>query len=155
MHHVWSKADFEVSTDPARLQVEMVHEFLTNSYWAKGIPMSTVRRSIENSICFGLYFSSQQIGFARAISDCATFAYLADVFILPAYRGRGLSKWLMECILAHPELQGLRRWILATRDAHGLYAHYGFTPMGNPQRWMEIHHPDAYEKNLGSDTSID
>lgn len=148
MHHVWSKADFEVSTDPARIQAEMVHEFLANSYWAKGIPMTTLRRSIENSICFGLYFSSQQIGFARVISDCATFAYLADVFILPAYRGRGLSKWLMECILAHPDLQGLRRWILVTRDAHRLYVNYGFTTMKNPQRWMEIHDPDIYLKLL-------
>lgn len=143
MHHVWSKADFEVSTDPARIQLEMVHEFLTNSYWAKGIPMTTVRRSIENSICFGLYFSSQQIGFARVISDRATFAYLGDVFILPAYRGRGLSKWLMECILAHPDLQGLRRWILATRDAHRLYASYGFTQVKS-ERWMELHFPDIY-----------
>lgn len=148
MHHVWSKADFEVSTDPARIQAEMVHEFLANSYWAKGIPMTTLRRSIENSICFGLYFSSQQIGFARVISDCATFAYLADVFILPAYRGRGLSKWLMECILAHPDLQGLRRWVLVTRDAHRLYVNYGFTTMKNPQRWMEIHDPDIYLKLL-------
>jgi len=155
MHHVWTKADFEVSTDPARLQVEMVHEFLTNSYWAKGIPLAIVQRSIENSICFGIYFSSQQIGFARVITDCATFAYLADVFILPSYRGRGLSKWLMGCILEHPDLQGLRRWILATRDAHALYASYGFTPIRKPERWMELHDPDVYEKNIGHTTSID
>jgi GNAT superfamily N-acetyltransferase len=154
MHHVWSKADFEVSTDPARIQVEMVHEFLTNSYWAKGIPIATVCRSIENSTCFSVYFSSQQIGFARVISDRATFAYLADVFILPAYRGRGLSKWLMECILAHPDLQGLRRWVLATRDAHGLYASYGFTPV-NPDRWMELHDPDVYQKDIGHTFPID
>jgi GNAT superfamily N-acetyltransferase len=144
MHHLWSKGDFEISTDPARINVEAVHEFLTNSYWAKGIPMETVRRSIEHSICFGMYFAQDQIGFARVISDRATFAYLADVFILPAYRGRGLSKWLMECIVAHPDLQGLRRWMLATRDAHKLYANYGFAPVQKPDRWMERHDPDVY-----------
>jgi GNAT superfamily N-acetyltransferase len=146
MHHLWSKGDFEISTDPARINVESVHEFLTNSYWAKGIPLETVQRSIENSICFGMYFAQQQIGFARVISDCATFAYLADVFILPAYRGRGLSKWLMECIVAHPNLQGLRRWTLATRDAHQLYAQYGFTPFQKPDRWMERHDPEVYAR---------
>jgi GNAT superfamily N-acetyltransferase len=144
MHHLWSKGDFEISSDPARINVEAVHEFLTNSYWAKGIPMETVRRSIEHSICFGMYFAQDQIGFARVISDRATFAYLADVFILPAYRGRGLSKWLMECIVAHPDLQGLRRWMLATRDAHKLYANYGFAPVQKPDRWMERHDPGVY-----------
>jgi N-acetylglutamate synthase-like GNAT family acetyltransferase len=146
MHHLWSNGDFEISTDPARINVEAVHEFLTNSYWAKGIPVETVQRSIENSICFGMYFAQDQIGFARVISDQATFAYLADVFILPAYRGRGLSKWLMECIFAHPDLQGLRRWMLATRDAHKLYANFGFTPVQKPDRWMERHAPDVYAR---------
>jgi GNAT superfamily N-acetyltransferase len=146
MHHLWSKGDFEISTDPARINVEAVHEFLTNSYWAKGIPIETVQRSIDNSICFGMYFAQDQIGFARVISDRATFAYLADVFILPAYRGRGLSKWLMECIVTHPDLQGLRRWMLATRDAHKIYAQYGFTPVQKPDRWMERHGPDVYAK---------
>jgi N-acetylglutamate synthase-like GNAT family acetyltransferase len=146
MHHLWSNGDFEISTDPARINVEAVHEFLTNSYWAKGIPVETVQRSIENSICFGMYFAQDQIGFARVISDQATFAYLADVFILPAYRGRGLSKWLMECIFAHPDLQGLRRWMLATRDAHKLYANFGFTPVQKPDRWMERHDPDVYAR---------
>jgi GNAT superfamily N-acetyltransferase len=144
MHHSWPKGDFEVSTDPSRLDVEAVYEFLTHSYWAKGIPIETVQRSIENAICFGMYFARQQIGFARVITDCATFAYLADVFILPSYRGRGLSKWLMECIIAHPDLQGLRRWMLATRDAHKLYAQYGFTLVQKPDRWMERHDPDVY-----------
>jgi N-acetylglutamate synthase-like GNAT family acetyltransferase len=146
MHHLWSRGDFEISTDPARINIESVHEFLTNSYWAKGIPLEKVQRSIENSICFGMYFAHQQFGFARVISDCATFAYLADVFILPAYRGRELSKWLMECIVGHPDLQGLRRWMLATRDAHKLYANYGFTPVQKPDRWMERHDPDVYAK---------
>jgi N-acetylglutamate synthase-like GNAT family acetyltransferase len=146
MHHRWSKGDYEISTDPARVKIGMVHEFLTNSYWAKGIPLETVRRSIENSIAFGLYHGQQQVGFARIISDLATFAYLADVFISPAYRGRGLSQWLMECIVSHPDLQGLRRWMLATQDAHGLYAKFGFTPIKNPDSWMEIHRPDVYAK---------
>jgi GNAT superfamily N-acetyltransferase len=152
MHNLWSRGDFEISTDPARINVESVHEFLTNSYWAKGIPLETVQRSIENSICFGMYFAQDQIGFARVISDRATFAYLADVFILPAYRGRGLSKWLMECIIAHPDLQGLRRWMLGTKDAHGLYAQFGFTAVGSPEIWMEIHRPDVYVKAAGQTT---
>jgi GNAT superfamily N-acetyltransferase len=147
MHHLWSRGDFEISTDPARIHVGAVHKFLTNSYWAEGIPLETVQRSIANSICFGMYFAQQQFGFARVISDRATFAYLADVFILPAYRGRGLSKWLMECIVAHPDLQGMRRWMLATRDAHKLYANYGFIPVQKPDRWMERHDPEVYARN--------
>jgi GNAT superfamily N-acetyltransferase len=146
MHHLWSQGDYEISTDPARIDVELVYEFLTNSYWAKGISLETVQRSIENSILFGVYHGPQQVGFARVISDCATFAYLADVFILPSHRGRGLSRWLMECIVGHPDLQGLRRWMLATRDAHGLYQQYGFSALKAPERWMEIHHPDVYRK---------
>jgi N-acetylglutamate synthase-like GNAT family acetyltransferase len=148
MHQLWSKGDYEISTDPARVDVGMVHEFLTNSYWAKGIPVQTVRKSIENSICFGVYHRHQQVGFARIISDLATFAYLADVFIGPSYRGQGLSSWLMECIMGHPDLQGLRRWMLATKDAHGLYARFGFTAIKNPDSWMEIHRPDVYAKGL-------
>jgi GNAT superfamily N-acetyltransferase len=146
MHHSWQKGNYEISTDPARIHVSRVHGFLTNSYWGRGIPPETVRQSIENSICFGIYHGQEQVGFARVISDRATFAYLADVFILPQFRGRGLSTWLMECIMAHPDLQGLRRWVLATQDAHGLYARYGFTPMKSPERWMELHHPDVYAK---------
>jgi GNAT superfamily N-acetyltransferase len=149
MHRLWSQGDFEISTDPARVDVDMVHEFLTNSYWAKGIPVATVRLSIENSICFALYHGQQQVGFARVISDLATFAYLADVFIVPDYRGRGLSRWLMECIVGHPDLQGLRRWMLATRDAHGLYAKFGFTAMGRPETWMERHDSGIYTRKPG------
>jgi GNAT superfamily N-acetyltransferase len=145
MHHVWTNGEFEISTDRARLDLAIVHGFLANSYWARGIPLETVQRSIENSLCFGIYHSDRQIGFARAITDRATFAYLADVFVVPAYRGRGLSKWLMQCILEHPDLQGLRRWMLATQDAHGLYERYGFTPLKRPERWMEIHRPDVYK----------
>src|SRR6185369_1193571 len=150
MHHLWSKGDYEVSTDPARIDALMVHEVLTSSYWAKGIPLETVQESIENSISFGVYHGQQLVGFARVISDRATFAYLADVFILPSHRGRGLSRWLMECIVGHPDLQGLRRWMLATRDAHGLYAQFGFTAVKKPERWMELHHPDIYAKTGGS-----
>lgn len=144
MHHLWFRGDYEISTDPARIDVNVVHEFLTDCYWAKGIPADTVRRSIENSICFGIYHGKQQVGFARIISDCATFAYLADVFVLPRYRGRGLSRWLMECIVGHPDLQGLRRWMLGTQDAHGLYAKFGFAAIKTPDIWMEIHRPDIY-----------
>src|SRR5438045_2675304 len=146
MHHSWAKGDFEISTDPARIDVDLVHEFLTSSYWAQGIPVETVQRSIENSISFGIYHGGQQVGFARIISDLATFAYLADVFVLPTHRGRGLSRWLMECIVGHPDLQGLRRWMLGTQDAHGLYAKYGFTAVQSPEIWMEMHRPDVYAK---------
>jgi GNAT superfamily N-acetyltransferase len=144
MHHLWSQGDYEISTDPARIDVALVHEFLANSYWAKGIPLEMVRLSIENSIPFGVYHGQQLVGFARIISDRATFAYLADVFVLPSHRRRGLSRWLMECIVSHPDLQGLRRWMLATQDAHGLYAKFGFSPLKSPERWMEIHRADIY-----------
>ena len=149
MHHLWSKGGYEIGTDAARVDVKVVHGFLADSYWAKGIPVETVRRSIENSLCFGVYHDKQQVGFARIISDHATFAYLADVFILPAYRGRGLSRWLMECIMRHPDLQGLRRWMLATQDAHGLYAKFGFTSIRSPERWMERHDSEIYTRKPG------
>jgi GNAT superfamily N-acetyltransferase len=135
-----------VDTDKRRLDVERIHAFLTTSYWAKGIPLDVVRRSIERSLCFGLYDGDEQVGFARVVSDGATFAYLADVFVLDSHRGRGLGKLLVSEVLAHPELQGLRRWVLATRDAHALYAQHGFTPLSNPQRFMERHDPDVYQR---------
>ena len=141
--------EFVVSTDPAKLDFDSIHKFLTNCYWAKGIPRETVRRSIEHSLCFGIYHEDAgkgtQVGFARVISDFATVAYLGDVFVLEAYRGRGLSKWMMECITQHPSLQGLRRWILLTRDAHGLYSQFGFTAVKSPDRYMELHQADIYE----------
>ncbi|HET9839411.1 MAG TPA: GNAT family N-acetyltransferase [Candidatus Angelobacter sp.] len=142
----WTRGEFEISTDPARIDLIFVHAFLTISYWARGIPVETVKRSIENSLAFGVYRAGRQIGFARVITDRATFAYLADVFVVPEYRGRGLSKWLMQCIFGHPDLQGLRRWMLATQDAHGLYQQYGFALLKAPERWMEIHRPDIYKK---------
>lgn len=134
----------DIDTDNARLDVDVIHGFLTESYWAAGIPRATVERSIEHSLCFGVYVDGRQAGFARIISDYATFAYLADVFILAPYRGRALSKRLMDAIVAHPKLQGLRRWSLATRDAHGLYARYGFTPLASPERYMERLNPGVY-----------
>lgn len=121
-----------------------VHEFLRRSYWAQNIPSETVRRSIENSLCFGLFKAEKQIGFARVVTDYATFAYLCDVFVIEEFRGRGMSKWLMETILAHPELQNLRRWLLATKDAHGLYGQFGFTALDAPEVFMERHAPDVY-----------
>ncbi len=137
---------FTLSTDPARLQLPVIHEFLSqHSYWAKGIPLETVQRSVENSLCFGLYQGAEQVGFARVTSDRATFAYLADVFVLPDFRGRGLSKWLMESILQHQELQGLRVWLLGTADAHGLYTQFGFTPLPKPERFLIISRPDIYQ----------
>lgn len=142
----WSSGDFEISTDPARIDLSAVHGFLTNSYWARGIPLETVRRSLQHSICFGVYKGKQQAGFARVITDRATFGYLADVFVLDEFRGNGLSRWLMQCIVEHPELQGLRRWCLVTRDAHGLYEKFGFKALPAPERWMERHDPDVYAK---------
>lgn len=140
------RGKFVISTDPVRLDLDTVHHFLTNCYWAKGIPRDKVARSIEHSLCFGIYDGQgAQVGFARVISDFATVAYLGDVFVLESHRGRGLSKWMMECIMKHPALQNLRRWILLTRDAHGLYAQSGFTPLKAPERYMELHNPAVYE----------
>lgn len=138
--------EFMVTTDRSRLDLNVIHEFLASSYWAAGIPREVFLRSVENSLCFGVFENAKQVGFARVITDYATYAYLADVFILESHRGLGLSKFLMECIIAHPQLQGLRRWTLATRDAHGLYAKFGFTPLKNPGRFMELHNPDVYRR---------
>ena len=141
------RGEFVISTDPARLDLGVIHNFLTNCYWAQGIPRDVVARSIAHSLCFGVYDGRDaQVGFARVISDFATIAYLGDVFVLESHRRRGLSKWLMECILQHPDLQNLRRWILLTRDAHGLYAQSGFTPLKTPERYMELHQPNVYER---------
>jgi GNAT superfamily N-acetyltransferase len=138
--------EFLISTDRSRLNLDVIYGFLTNCYWAKGIPREVVTRSIEHSLCFGVYDGSgAQVGFARVVSDFATVAYLGDVFVLESHRGRGLSKPLMECIMQHPAVQNLRRWVLLTRDAHGLYAQFGFTPVKSPERYMELHRPDLYE----------
>lgn len=142
------RADYLISTDRARINLDVVHGFLTNCYWAKGIPREVVARSIEHALCFGIYDSSgDQVAFARVVSDFATIAYLGDVFVLESHRGRGLGKWMMECVIQHPALQGLRRWILLTRDAHQLYSQFGFTGLKAPERYMELHRPNVYEKH--------
>ena len=138
--------EFLVSTNPTRLDLDVIHGFLSSCYWAKGIPREIVARSIKHSLCFGVYDGSgAQVGFARVISDFATYAYIADVFVLESHRGQGLGKLLMEGITQHPELQGLRRWSLSTLDAHGLYAQFGFTSLKWPERYMEILRPGIYE----------
>ncbi len=137
----WDKG-YLISTDKALLDFDVIYNYLEHdSYWSKGIPVEKLRTAIENSMCFGLYQHHKQIGFARVITDKATFGYLADVFILPDHRNLGLSKWLMQTIKNHPNLQGLRRWSLATADAHGLYNQFGFTVITKPERWMEIFTP--------------
>lgn len=139
------RPDFFISTDKTLLDPDVIHRFLSeDSYWAKSRTIEQTRRAIENSLCFGVYEGQRQVGFARVVSDFATFAYLGDVFILKEFRGRGLSKWLMETIVSHPDLQGLRRWLLATKDAHGLYSQFQFEPLRLPERWMERPAPDAY-----------
>jgi GNAT superfamily N-acetyltransferase len=144
------EGDVLISVDPALLDREMMHRFLTErSYWAKGMPREVMERSLENSLCFGVYVSGRQAGFARVVTDFATFAWLADVFVLEEHRGRGLSKKLVAAILAHPGLQGLRRFMLATLDAHGLYAQYGFTRVEPPERFMEIARPNPYNQPTG------
>ena len=141
----WENEEYTVSCDPERLDVALVAEFLaSSSYWAEGIPVATVEKSLQNSLCFALLHNERQIGFARVITDRATFAYLGDVFVLSDYRGRGLSKWLMQCVVNHPDLQNLRRWVLATRDAHGLYQKFGFTELRKPEIFMELHNPGVY-----------
>jgi len=140
----YRREEFLISTSRERLSLDLVHGFLTNCYWAKGIPREVVARSIEHALCFGIYDGQGvQVGFARVISDFATIAYLGDVFVLETHRGRGLGKWLMECIVQHPALQNLRRWILTTRDAHELYSQVGFAPVKMPERFMELHRPDV------------
>jgi GNAT superfamily N-acetyltransferase len=129
---------FELTTDKTRMQLDVIYRFLQKSYWANKRSVQAIQRSIEYSLPFGIFDGDKQIGFARVISDYSTFAWIADVFIDEEYRGQGLSKFLMESMLAHPELQDLRRWVLATKDAHTLYSKYGFTPLNKPERWMEI-----------------
>ena len=141
----WTRDEFTIDTDKSRLDVDAIQSFLENdSYWARSRTREQTERAIENSICFGLYCDKQQIGFARVVSDCATFAYVGDVYVIDEFRGRGLSKWLMQAMLEHADLQGLRRWVLATRDAHGLYSQFGFRELVHPDRWMERPAADAY-----------
>lgn len=137
MSNEWGRGDYVISTERARLDLNMIHDFLTNSsYWAKGRSLETVRRSIEHSLAFGLYERDRQVGFARVVTDRATFAWIADVYVLSSHRGHGLGRRLVAAIFEHPELQGLRRWMLATADAHGLYRQFGFDALHAPQRFM-------------------
>ncbi len=134
----WRKGDYLISTDPGRLNIPLIHDFISNqSYWGQGRKIETVQRALNNSLNFGLYKHDEQIGFARVVTDYCTFAWLADVFVVEGHRGTGLSKWLMEVIISHSQLVNMRRWVLATKDAHGLYAQFGFEPLSQPERWME------------------
>jgi GNAT superfamily N-acetyltransferase len=141
-----TRGDYELSDDPARLDVDAIHAFLSGAYWSVGIPRETVARALRNSLAFALYHRGATVGFARFVTDRATFAYLADVFVLPEHRGQGLATWLVGTALTHPGLTGLRRTMLATRDKHALYARFGFAPLARPDRFMEIHDPDVYQR---------
>jgi N-acetylglutamate synthase-like GNAT family acetyltransferase len=142
----WQQGEYTISTDDSLLDIRVIHDFISReSYWGQGRAIAVVQRALDHSLNFGLYKDRQQIGFARVVTDYATFAWVADVFVLPAYRGRGLSKWLMTVILSHSELQGFRRWVLATKDAHGLYARFGFIPLHRPERWLERPDPNMQE----------
>lgn len=142
----WQRDEYTISTDSKRLDISVIHDFISNqSYWAQGRSVETVQRALDNSLNFGIYKTDQQVGFGRVVTDYATFAWIADVFVLTEYRGRGLSKWLVEVMLEHPQLQGFRRWVLATKDAHSLYARFGFIELHRPERWMERPDPDMQE----------
>jgi len=142
------KDGFCISTDKAKLDLDTIHDFLsTKAYWCINIPKEKVQTAIKNSLCFGVYQDKKQIGFARIISDFSTTAYLGDVYILEEYRGKGISKWLMETVMNYPHLQGLRRWILLTGDAHGLYKQFGWTQISDPTKWMELHNKNVYESD--------
>lgn len=151
MTNEWQQGQYSISTDKVRLDVKVIHGYLSRSYWAEGIPVEIVRRSIEHSLCFGIYHGDNQVGFARVITDYATFGYLADVFILEEHQGLGLGKWLMEVIIAHTDLQGFRKWMLATRDAHELYRKFGFKGVAKPESIMEIARPGLYIQKKDSE----
>lgn len=139
--------ELRLSTLTDEMDVDAIHAYLSaESYWAPGVPREVVARAVHHSLCVGIFDGAVQVAFARAITDRATYAYLADVYVLEAYRGRGLSRWMMETLDAHPDLQGLRRWMLMTKDAHGLYAQFGFTPLKHPDRAMERTHPGVYAR---------
>jgi ribosomal protein S18 acetylase RimI-like enzyme len=137
-------SQYEISTDRDRLDIALIHGFLDSSYWAKGIPRAIVEKSIKNSLCFGAYCASKQVGFARVITDLATFGYLADVFVVPEHRGRGVAKMLVRAILAHPDLQRVRGLLLSTQDAQGLYAQFGFQPLAHPEHFISLRNPEPY-----------
>lgn len=136
-----------LSFDKDLLQLKVIHGFLSTSYWSKAIPQEVVAQAIEHSLCLGIYHEGSQVAFTRLITDYTTFAYLCDVFVLEEHRGQGLSKWMLQALQAHPALQRLRRWMLATADAHGLYSQFGFKPLAQPERFMAIHTPGIYQNN--------
>jgi GNAT superfamily N-acetyltransferase len=140
---IWTRDTYTISDEAERLQPEVIVDYLARAYWSNQRPQAVIEKSLKHSLCFGVYENQTQIGFARVVTDHATFAYLADVFILESHRGHGLGRWLVQTILEHPDLQGLRRWMLATRDAHGLYAKFGFVPLENPDRYMTKFDPNA------------
>jgi len=144
------KEGYTITTDKSKIDTNYVHRFLSTTYWAEGIPLQVVEQSINGSLCFVVLYGEKQIGFARVITDEATFAYLADVFIGEDFRHKGLAKWLVQTILNYPSLQGLRRFMLATKDAHALYAQAGFTSLPIPERWMQLHFPDVYKNKSGT-----
>jgi GNAT superfamily N-acetyltransferase len=139
---------YEISSDRSRLDIDLIYDFLRSCYWARGIPRGVVEKSIQHSLCFGAYGEGRQVGFGRVITDFATFAYIADVFVVPEHRGRGVSKLLLRAMLDHPELQELRRILLATQDAYALYARFGFKPLANAEHYMTIHNPNVYMHSL-------
>ena len=141
----WKRNGYSISTDKSRIDLGMVHGFLSKSYWAENIPRHIVQNSIDNSLCFGVYHQQNQIGFARVVTDFSTFAYLADVFIVPEERGKGLTKWLMQIIVDHPKLQGLTKIHFGNQGCSRLYAQFGFTPFDKPERWMQKHDPEVYK----------
>ena len=143
----WRKNNFEIDTNRKRFDLDLIHDYLSKkSYWATGRSKETIGRSIRNSVAFGIYEDKKQVGFARVITDYATFGWIADVFVVEEYRGQGLAKWLMEVMIDHPKLQGFRRWVLATKDAHELYRRYGFEELKRPERWMERRDPKTEEQ---------
>jgi predicted N-acetyltransferase YhbS len=147
----WTRGEYALSTDPARLDLDAVYGFLAGSYWGQGIERRTIERSIAHSIAYGVYHLTapreRQVAFGRVITDRATFAYLSDIFVLESHRGRGLGAWMVEAMCGHPDLQGLRRWVLVTRDAHRLYSRFGWAPMRDPERWMERLPADRYARD--------
>lgn len=154
MHLEWKQHGLLISTNPARLDVAAIHVYLAQAYWSEQIPREVVERALRHSLCFGLLDGAAQVGLARVVTDYATFAYLCDVYVLESYRGRGLGKWLIECVVSHPQLQALRRFNLVTRDAHGLYSPYGFRTLARPEMHMERHNPDIYKTPVTDEQSV-